>query len=395
VSSSDTPSLSTKDDLDEDNKATSQHGQEEIAICNDQWSGSVAAAPTASVSHNIDKSGKSTGGRFLKRSESGNNWIQVSAAEAMEKASHALRGLPRRSGLGNCRSSSFSTSLATDAATIRAATVSNPFASPSFSVFGSTREKDARDRVEELPVETSLRRAKKKPRHSKSDSQQQPVADSTTVVANASNAVTTAVVPTALHMSSSTSQWKGYESAIRDTPDSLRGVRFPTILQNAFCYPNLEQIAFSLTQQQLLQVQCEEYLAALQQKQEEEHQTRIEPLRQEIQRQIAVEILAQQLVQQEQEQLQTQHQQRISVPTEHHDFSSQQLSQLLALQVSSNSALASFRKGSTALPQQQQQQQRQRNLMLQQLLMGIDASDRRRDDGKEAGIVDGAKPPAR
>jgi hypothetical protein len=59
------------------------------------------------ISNDIDKESSSDapdernkGGRFLKRTESGNNWIEVKKAEAMEKASHALRGMLEESKVG-------------------------------------------------------------------------------------------------------------------------------------------------------------------------------------------------------------------------------------------------------------------------------------------------------
>jgi hypothetical protein len=173
----------------------------------------------------------------------------------------------------------------------------------------------------------------------------------------------------------------------------------PTILQNALTttgsgHLSPEQIVFSSIQQQELQLQLEQYLAAQQQQHQlkQEYQARIEPLRHEIERQIVVDMIAQQIVQQEQEQLQAQqrhllieqamqrqlllhHQQQLrhstAVPTQHHHLSTNELLQLTAQHVSSNSAIASFLQCRVASPLQQHQ----RNLMLQQLLMGI--ADRR------------------
>ncbi|KAL3905566.1 MAG: hypothetical protein SGILL_009625, partial [Bacillariaceae sp.] len=63
----------------------------------------VQRSPTGDNSSDDDGKKKkpieNSGGRFLKRTVSGNNWQEVSTADAMEKISHALRGHARQGSL--------------------------------------------------------------------------------------------------------------------------------------------------------------------------------------------------------------------------------------------------------------------------------------------------------
>jgi hypothetical protein len=398
VSTPDPLSLTDKDHLNEEIK-TKRHTGREQGEDKESVSVAVSAAPAqhslaASVSHNLDMNVRSIGGRFLKRSDSGNNWIEVSTAEAMEKATHALRGLPRRSELGSRRSPASSTSLATTTASVSAAATSSPFASLSSTVLSGTRENDVIDTFEGQET----RQAKRTKRHSKSNPKE-------------------ATAAAALQTLSSTPQGNGYGSAAQNMLESLTGASFPTILQNALAprsYLSPEQFGFSFKQQHELQLPLEQYLAAQHQlQQQQEYQAQIEPLRQEIQRQIVVEIMAQQLVQQEQEQLQAQqrhllneqamqrqmllHQQQLrysaAVPTHYHHLLPNALPPHRVSHVSSN--IASILQGNIASQQHQQQRQHQQNLMLQQLLMMTAASDMQRVHDRGEGEEEDAKPPAR
>jgi hypothetical protein len=414
VSTPDPLSLSTKDHLNEEIK-TKRHIDKEQDEDKESVSVAVSAASAqhslaASVSHNLDMNVRSIGGRFLKRSESGINWIEVTTAEAMEKASHALRGLPRRSEVGSLRSSASSTSLATTTASVRASAMSSPFASLSSTVLSSTREKHVIETFEGQET----RQAKKTKRQSKSDPKQQ--AHSNTIATAAASAEIEATAAAALQTLSSPPQGNGYSSAIQNTLDSLTGAPFPSILQNALAprsYLSPEQFGFSFMQQHELQLQLQQYLAAQHHQQQQEHQARIEQFHQEIQRQIVVEIMAQQLVQQEQEQLQAQqrhllneqamqrqmllHQQQLrysaAVPTHYHHLLPNALPPHRVSHVSSN--IASILQGNIASQQHQQQRQHQQNLMLQQLLMMTAASDMQRVHDRGEGEEEDAKPPAR
>jgi hypothetical protein len=76
---------------------------------------------------------QNTGGRFLKRTPSGTNWIEVSTAEAMEKISHALRGVPRRSSLQESPTEFEASRTGSASSTGKRSTASSEFATISFS----------------------------------------------------------------------------------------------------------------------------------------------------------------------------------------------------------------------------------------------------------------------
>lgn len=322
----------------------------------------TAASATASSSSTKDTAafaqddGRNRGGRFLKRTDSGNHWIEVSTTEAMEKASHALRGLPRRSEPG--------------AASIPSTTPSSHSASPSSTsaTSGVRRKKDV-DSPSPFP--------KKMKRFSKSSQQgSEPTSN-----AMAAAAAAAAAASSQMNLSRSSIVSQGDSSAaIRRALEALTGASSSSSFPSPLAAPannltNLtpQQIAIALVQQQQLQHQLQQYLVSQQQQQQQQHQQQerqalLEQARREIERQMALEMVTNQIVERQQQEqalrqllLQRQQQQQA--------LANPQLSQLLALQEPSannnSSLLASLLHGGSGLVPQPQQQQQQ--LLLQQL----------------------------
>ncbi|KAG7373712.1 hypothetical protein IV203_012807 [Nitzschia inconspicua] len=276
------------------------------------------------------------GGRFLKRTDDGKYWIEVSTAEAMEKASHALRGLPRRTELGQSSTNSRS---------------SSPTASPVSSTTTTTkRQRDGPDSA----IRSHSRKKKKRP----SKSSQQEELNNPTAAAAAS-------INPQVSNPCGGNLLRDDAETIRRAMDALAGVAasFPPPL-GAVAATTPEQLALALVQQQQAQRQLELRLVdEVQQRQQQERQMIIDRARQEIHRQVVVEMMAQQIVQQEQEQLhaqqllqdqairqllqerQQQHQQALSSP---------QLLPFLSPQSTSNGLFASLLQGDSGATQRQQ-----------------------------------------
>jgi hypothetical protein len=179
-------------------------------------------ASAASASHNLDISERNKRGRFLKKTESGNNWIEVSTAEAMEKASHALRGLPRRSDLGNSRSCANSTSV------VASVVASSPVVSSSSTSCSFNWEKDARNTfVGQTKLST---RPMKKQRCSNSGLQHQASWTTATGEAGTAAGTTSSQMDSASNFDGNANSWTTRYPAL----DALRSQSFPTTFQDSF-----------------------------------------------------------------------------------------------------------------------------------------------------------------
>jgi hypothetical protein len=207
-----------------------------------------------SAENDSTEEGESRGGRVLRRTDSGRHWVEVSTSQALEKVSHALRGLPRRLELRSTRN------------------VSSPSSSKASVSLTATRKmrgkrqgSSAPSSMEEQVIRTSLSEHELR--------QWQDAAESSAI----------------LETNSQLAQW-GVSDA---------GNPFPT----TGTHHNQEHFT-------LFSPQLQPFLALAQQQQQQLQQVMmVEGSRQEAHRKnLFIEVMARQLVLQEQQQLQSLHQ---------------------------------------------------------------------------------------